>query len=92
MKKMKNIILGLSVAVLTSCAVSTPVLITDNVVGEKRGEASFDVILGLIRPMNADVSIATAAKNGGITQVGSVDYKVKAGLFKDTYTTIVTGR
>lgn len=92
MKKIKNIICGLSVVFLTSCSVSYPLLITDNVATEKRGEASYDVILGIIRPMNADVSIATAAKNGGITQVGSVDYKVKAGLFKTTYTTIVTGR
>ena len=92
MKKIKNIILGLSVAVLSSCAISMPVLITDNVVNEKRGEASFNIILGIISPMNADVSIATAAKNGGITQVGSVDFVVKAGLFKTTYTTVVTGR
>jgi hypothetical protein len=92
MKKIKNIILGMSILFLTSCAVSTPVIITDNVVGEKRGEASFNIILGIIAPMDADASIATAAKNGGITQVGSVDFKVKAGLFKSTYTTIVTGR
>ena len=36
--------------------------------------------------------IQTAAKNGGITEVGSVDYQVYGGLFVSKYKTIVTGR
>ena len=39
-----------------------------------------------------DLSIQTAAKNGGITEVGSVDYQVYGGLFVSKYKTIVTGR
>ena len=50
------------------------------------------VILGFIGPMDRDISIQKAAKNGGITEVGTVDYSYRIGLFKSTYKTIVTGR
>jgi hypothetical protein len=83
-------ILGL---IVTSCSVSGPLIITDNPGGKdaKKGEASYSVILGFIRPMNVDVSIKKAAENGKITKVSTVDYKVKGGLFKTTYSTVVTG-
>lgn len=77
---------------LSSCGISYPVLVTENPVGEKVGTASYTVILGFIRPMDADVGIAAAAENGGISEVATVDFKVKGGLFKTTYTTIVTGQ
>lgn len=75
---------------LQSCAVTTPILVTDNPVGSKVGEASYKVILGF-RPLNADAGIATAAKNGGINKVATVDIKVRGGLFTQTVTTYVTG-
>ena len=89
---MKNIIIisAVLLAFLSSCSVSLPFHVTDNA-GVKRGEASYIVILGIFRPMDADASIKTAAKNGGITKVASVDVKVSGGLFKTTYTTVVTG-
>ena len=76
--------------VLQSCSVAAPVLVTDNAVGSKVGEAKYKVILGF-PPMKADAGIATAAKNGGITKVATVDIKVKGGLFTQTVSTIVTG-
>ncbi|MGB1102985.1 MAG: TRL domain-containing protein [Crocinitomicaceae bacterium] len=91
---MKNLRLLLGaglLALMTSCSISGPLLVTDNKALEKRGEASYNVWLGFIRPMEADASIRTAAKNGGITKVATVDVKVYGGLFKTTYTTIVTG-
>ncbi len=91
MKKIRNIVALCAVALMTSCSISGPLLVTDNKALEKRGEASYNVYLGFIRPMRADASIMTAAKNGGITKVATVDVKVYAGLFKATYTTIVTG-
>lgn len=92
MKKVKNILMmGAFAAVLTSCSASWPIAVTDNSAGVKRGEAKVKVILGFIRPMDADLSIKTAAKNGGITKVATVDQKVKSGLFVTTYYTIVTG-
>ena len=93
MKKINKIILiPIGIFAFSSCSVTTPVLVTDNVIGEKTGEASASVFLGFIKPMNMDLSIQTAAKNGGITEVGSVDYQVYGGLFVSKYKTIVTGR
>ena len=90
----KNIKTIFAVAVLfaaSSCSMTVPGLVTDNV-AEKKGEASAKYILGIFGPMHADLSIATAAKKGGITQVSTVDYKVTGGVFSKTYTTIVTGK
>jgi hypothetical protein len=75
---------------LQSCSVSMPVLVTDNPVGSKVGEASYKVIFGF-PPMNADAGIATDAKNGGISKVATVDIKVRGGLFTQTVSTVVTG-
>jgi hypothetical protein len=91
MKKIKLLftmaVLG---AVMASCSVSRPILVTDNP-SEKTGTASFDVILGIFRPMKGDLSIQTAAKNGGITKVSTVDFVVQSRIFKMTYKTVVTG-
>lgn len=77
--------------ILSSCAASMPILVTDNTSGGKEGTAEYSTFLG-ISPLNADASIATAAKNGGITKITSVDFLVEGGLFKTTYKTIVTGQ
>ena len=93
MKKLNQIFLiAITVIAMSSCSITVPLQVTDNVVNEKRGEASVTVILGFIGPMDRDISIQKAAKNGGITEVGTVDYSYRIGLFKSTYTTIVTGR
>lgn len=42
-------------------------------VGSKKGEASSFSVLGLYA--SGDCSIATAARNGGLTKIGHVDYK-----------------
>ncbi len=91
MKKVRNIFAIGLVALMTSCSVSGPLLVTDNKAREKRGEASYTVWLGFIRPMEADASIRTACKNGKITKVATVDRKVESKLFRATYTTVVTG-
>lgn len=91
MKTLTKIIAALVITVtMASCSISAPYLVTDNA-GPKKGEASYSVILGIFRPMDADVSIKTAAKNGGITKVASVDWRVESKLFKTTYITVVTG-
>lgn len=91
MKLIKRLLPALFLTViLASCSVSRPILVTDNE-SQKEGVAEFDVILGIFRPKDADISIATAAKNGGITRVATVDFKVESKLFKTTYKTIVTG-
>lgn len=91
---MKNIfktaIIAICLLVVTSCSISGPILVTDNV-NEKSGEASFTVILGIFRPKNVDISIKKAAANGDITRIATVDLRIKSKIFKTTYTTVVTG-
>jgi hypothetical protein len=89
----KTIFAGAIALTMASCSVSGPILVTDNPGGKsaKTGEASYKIILGFIRPMNADISIKKAAENGKITKISTVDSKVKGGLFVTTYSTIVTG-
>jgi len=55
----------------------------------KTGVASKKVWFGIAK--DVDVSIATAAKNGGIKRVATVDYGMKSGIFSVTYFTRVTG-
>ena len=91
MKKIKSIIVIAAAALLTSCSISSPLMVTDNEVGTKRGEASYNVWIFGIRPIHVDASIRTAAKNGNITKVATVDKTVTGGFFKTTYSTVVTG-
>lgn len=91
MKKLKTLFAVGALAIMTSCSISGPILVTDNTALTKRGEASYTVWLGFIRPMTSDASIMTAAKNGGITKVATVDSHIQSGFFKKTYSTVVTG-
>lgn len=91
MKKInKLIVLGLLAVVMVSCSVSRPVLVTDNV-SDKEGVSEYSVVLGIFRPKDADASIVTAAKNGGITKISTVDFVIESKFFKTTYKTVVTG-
>lgn len=76
--------------IMASCSKSGPILATDSS-SQKKGTAEYSVILGIFRPKDADISIATAAKNGDISNVATVDYQIESKLFKTTYRTIVTG-
>ncbi len=97
-------ILGVLVfaALFTGCATQTPVgfIITDNTlpmqVGDnsvksaKVGTATSKSYVGMIAV--GDASIQTACKNGGITKISHVDWKVKSILgFIGEYTTTVYG-
>ena len=81
--------LALAVAA-TSCTTVVPVQAA-NASLTKRGEASGKYLFGYHPLAGADVSIATAAKNGGITKVGAVDQKITIGFLTVTKTTIVSG-
>ena len=73
-----------------SCSVTTPVAATSNPIGSKVGTSSGKCYFNICR--NVDASILTAAQNGNITKVSTVDYKVKnfLGIVK-THECIVTG-
>ena len=81
----------LLVAGLSSCAVTLPVNATSNPVGSKVGTATATGYLGVLF-FDQDASIRTAAKNGGITRISTVDIKSTSILnLIVTYETIVTG-
>ncbi len=91
-KKTKTIAALLAVAaMMSSCALTLPVNATSNPVGSKVGTAKATGYFGILF-FNADASIRTAAKNGGITKISTVD--IKQGNILNliwTYETIVTG-
>jgi|TARA_B100000795_G_C22778028_1_gene430944 hypothetical protein len=77
---------------VSSCALTMPVNATSNPVGNKVGSAKATGYLGILF-FNADASIQTAAKNGGITEISTVDVKTTNILnIILTYETIVTGK
>ena len=79
-------------ALLSSCSITLPVAATSNPVGKKVGTASGTTILHFLA-FGVDASIQTAAKNGGITKISTVDFHTKdiLGLVQ-THECIVTGQ
>jgi hypothetical protein len=92
MSKFKILVAALAAsAMLTSCSLTLPVAATSNTVGSKVGTAKGTGYLGILF-FNADASIKTAAKNGGITKISTVDIKQSNILnLIVSYETIVTG-
>ena len=92
MKTFKRIaVLFCVAAFFSSCALTLPVNATSNPVGSKVGTATATGYLGFLF-FDQDASIQTAAKNGGITQISTVDIKSTSILnIVVTYETIVTG-
>lgn len=91
-KKIKTLAVVLAAsAALTSCSLTLPVNATSNTVGSKVGTAKATGYLGILF-FGADASIRTAAKNGGITKISTVDIKSSSILnIIVSYETIVTG-
>lgn len=91
-KRIQMIAAACMVAILlTSCSLTLPVNATGYAVGSKVGTAKATGYLGILF-FNADASIKTAAKNGGITRISSVDLKQTSMLgIIVTYETIVSG-
>ena len=92
MRKVKTFFALLAVvAMMSSCSLTLPVTATSNPVGTRVGTAKATGFLGILF-FNADASIRTAAKNGGITKISTVDIKQTSLLnLIVTYETIVTG-
>lgn len=96
MKKIKTTIKAaclslIAASLLSSCSVTMPVNATSNPMGSKVGRAKATGYLGFLF-FDADASIRTAAKNGGISKISSVDIKYTSILnLVVTYETIVTG-
>lgn len=93
MKKLTALFAGVLLAgSLASCSITSPVNATSNPVGTKVGTAKGNCWLGTLC-FKVDNSIKTAAKNGGVTRIATVDHKTKIFPFGILiqYTTIVTG-
>ena len=91
-KQVFGFLVGLAVLVLAGCESTTPILVNSNTAGTKVGEATGSWMFNGMIGGNVDVSLQTAAKNGGITKIATVDVRVKDVLgFMQTYTTVVTG-
>lgn len=91
-KRVFNIAVAVGlVSAMTSCAVSYPIAVTNNK-SVKEGTVSQSIWFG-IPPMDMDLSIKTAAENGGIKKVSTVDFLVESKMlgFQQKYTTRVTG-
>lgn len=101
MKKALCAVLGsLALAVVAaSCTTVAPgygftgqAVTPNNVSMSKTGEATGGFLFGRVPVMSADVSVATAAKNGGIHKIATIDTRSVsyAGIWV-VRTTIVTG-
>lgn len=92
LKKIKTIFALLAiVAMMSSCSLTLPVNATSNPVGNKVGTAKATGYFGVLF-FDADASIRTAARNGGISSISTVDIKHTSVLnIIVTYETIVTG-
>lgn len=92
LKKIKTLaVIFVTAAMMSSCSLTMPVNATSNPVGTKVGTAKATGFLGILF-FDADASIRTAAKNGGITKISTVDLKQESILnIVVTYETIVTG-
>jgi hypothetical protein len=92
MKKIITACVLATLLVLAGCTTVVPVTATSNPVGSKVGEATGSFLFGFI-PLGSklDMSIQTAAKNGGITTISTVDEKVADYFFVVKVSTVVTG-
>lgn len=92
MKNLKLFLIGLAVsAFFASCSITLPAGATSNAVGSKVGKAKATCYFYALC-FDQDASIKSAAKNGGITKISTVDinYGNVLGIIV-TYETIVTG-
>ena len=91
-KNVKGVVIFLMLAfMITSCSITKPINATGYAVGSKVGTAKATGYFGVIF-IDGDASIRTAAKNGGINRISSVDLKKTSLLgIIVTYETIVSG-
>ena len=93
MKKLKVLFAAIVIGVLfTACSLTVPVSATSNEIGSKVGRATTTQVLGFF-PDGGNAGIKTAAENGNITNVATVDFKESMilGPMVMRYETIVTG-
>ncbi|AGT44698.1 TRL domain-containing protein [Treponema pedis] len=70
----KILFVGLAALLIASCSTVLPVAGATGRVGSKTGEATQKFVFGF--PLKGEGGIYQAAKNGGITNVGTVDIRI----------------
>jgi hypothetical protein len=92
MKRFTQFVMALAItSIMSSCSIELPVTATSNEIGDKVGRAKATVYLRVLS-FGQDASIRTAAENGNISEVSTVDIKQTDVLgIIQTYETIVTG-
>lgn len=92
MKKIAILSALVALLLLAGCTTIVPVGATGNPVGSKVGEATGSYLFGFF-PLKVknDMGIQTAAKNGGITSISTIDQKISDYFFVVKVTTVVTG-
>lgn len=95
MTKLRSLLIALAfvgATILSSCSITVPIAATSNPVGSKVGIAKSTQVFGFF-PDGGDLSIKTAAQNGGISKISTVDFKHSLVFFFviQNYETIVTG-
>ena len=91
---MKKVFLSISAALMImSCSVTTPVAATSNEVGSKVGISKTNGLFDFFFFDGGDASIATAAKNGKISKISTVDFRKKIKFFGIivSHETMITG-
>ena len=87
---MKVVLIILTMVILQSCSTARAITATSNPIAKKSGTACAANILGII-PLSLDSSIYTAAKNGGIQKISTVDYTGFHSIFYNKNCTTVHG-
>jgi hypothetical protein len=91
---MKKVFLSISAALLImSCSITNPVAATSNEVGSKVGISKTNGLFDFFFFDGGDASIATAAKNGKISKISTVDFRKKIKFFGIivSHETMITG-
>jgi len=77
---MRRLAMAIAIAGLsTGCSLTLPVSGTSNVIGNKVGRSSATCVLGIC--LDGDAGAFTAAKNGGITKISTIDYRKRNYLW-----------
>lgn len=76
MNKLTKIAILAFAITLNACTTISPLLITQNPIGTKQGKARAVFLFGI--PLDGgDFSTGTAARNGGINKIATVDLKTQ---------------
>lgn len=73
-------------AVMSSCTIAHQITVTNNPVGTKTGVAK-----GSNFSKDLDISAEAACKDGGISKIGTMEFKATQILFWVKFETVITG-